>query len=205
MPQTCSKAFALAQSPFSRFATGYFYADSPAQAHSPGRVVANSHADSFSCRLSCTKPIVQIHAAPFAILQGKTGGVRLAESTSQNMGCVEVARPLEHAGFAFLMDKSAAVTVPQLSTNNLLCSACRLSHAEVAASCTIMWKLKLQTFAHTKRHRLELDFLNLRSLTRRRLYALLSDGSLHVWQLHPNPGAAPTFLSAWTHLQREQC
>eukprot|EP00200_Dunaliella_tertiolecta_P016698 CAMPEP_0202421704 /NCGR_PEP_ID=MMETSP1128-20130828/50477_1 /ASSEMBLY_ACC=CAM_ASM_000463 /TAXON_ID=3047 /ORGANISM="Dunaliella tertiolecta, Strain CCMP1320" /LENGTH=1700 /DNA_ID=CAMNT_0049029737 /DNA_START=44 /DNA_END=5146 /DNA_ORIENTATION=- len=43
------------------------------------------------------------------------------------------------------------------------------------------------------------------SLTRRRLYALLSDGSLHVWQLHPNPGAAPTFLSAWTHLQREQC
>jgi len=43
------------------------------------------------------------------------------------------------------------------------------------------------------------------SLTRRRLYVLLSDGSIHVWQLLPSPGAAPIFLYAWTHLQKEQC
>ncbi|KAG2494055.1 hypothetical protein HYH03_007699 [Edaphochlamys debaryana] len=41
------------------------------------------------------------------------------------------------------------------------------------------------------------------SLPAARLFALLSDGGVHVWQLHLR--RPPSFLAAWTHLTREGC
>ncbi len=41
------------------------------------------------------------------------------------------------------------------------------------------------------------------SLTRARLYALLSNGEVHTW--HVARGRPPTFASAWTHLIRDKC
>ncbi|GFR49528.1 hypothetical protein Agub_g11572 [Astrephomene gubernaculifera] len=41
------------------------------------------------------------------------------------------------------------------------------------------------------------------ALTAGRLFVLLADGAVHVWQLHLR--RPPSFVSAWTHLVRESC